>query len=96
METTSVEIPERKKMIRRSKDEWNGILSDYEKSHLTQKEYCAIHDLSPATFYSWYKKRRDGGDFINLEHDLGSDQSSLDWDIELSLGDNVVLRFKQR
>ena len=44
-------------MRRPGPDEWRRLVSEYEQSGLTQKEYCAQHDVSLSTFQYWRYKQ---------------------------------------
>jgi hypothetical protein len=40
-------------------DKWSGIIREWKASTLTQKAYCAEHDLSYSTFCYWSRAVRD-------------------------------------
>lgn len=88
----------RKKYVRRSATQWASLVSEQAESGLSQRRFCERHGLSYASFC--YRKRRLGeerGDsqrgFIELAVDRATDESR--WDVELSLGDGVVLRIRR-
>ncbi len=87
--------------LRRSSEQWQELMSSYEKSGLTQEAFCAKESLSPSTFYTWRKRlccvtvaKPKEPRFVELSTSLPNRESS-DWDIELTLGDNIVLRLRQ-
>ena len=42
-------------------DEWSELISKFEQSELTQKEFAAKHDIHLSTFQYWlYRTRRSG------------------------------------
>lgn len=38
---------------RRSEQQWQAILAEYQQSHLTQKQYCNQHGIANSTFSKW-------------------------------------------
>jgi hypothetical protein len=44
--------------VYRSKAQINELVTAFETSGQTQTQYCHEHDLRPATFSSWLRKRR--------------------------------------
>lgn len=94
--------------IRRSRAEWREFLASYERSGLSQQTFCEQHGLALSTFCKW---RRDLGSaastvpapvFAELEVSSSPEApvdppaDHLGWDIELALGDGVVLRIRSR
>lgn len=89
---------------RLSTDQWQDIMSAYDQSGLTQEAYCARESLAPSTFYAW-RHRLSGTKRIKrpvpvpepgfIELTPPQPQISTDWDIELSLGENIVLRLRR-
>ena len=86
---------------RRSAEQWQDIMEAYEASGLTQESFCARESLAPSTFYTWRQRlrsvkpaKRKEPQFVELAASLPK-QESNDWDIELSLGDNIVLRLRR-
>jgi hypothetical protein len=87
--------------IRRSAEQWQEIMTAYEASGLTQESFCIRESLAPSTFYTW-RQRLGGAKTIKPEKPLFVElsssqpmQESTHWDIELVLGDNIVLRLRQ-
>ena len=50
--------------IRRSREEWNILLSSYDRSGLSQEEFCKQHGLGISTLTSQLSKRRGGTSFV--------------------------------
>ena len=44
--------------VRRSAQEWRAIMSRYERSGQTRKQFCTSEDLAPSTFSLWRRKLR--------------------------------------
>ncbi len=88
---------------RRSRDEWQRLITDQERVPLSQQAYCHEKALALSTFQNW--KRRlaamkqtatDAGDEW-LELPLRPEKSAVaNWDIELDLGNGLCLRLRQR
>ena len=77
----------------RSSDEWAGILADFERSGMSQRSFCESRGLSPKTFSNWRSRLAPGGgkgSFVELAPPAVSG-----WDVELELGDGVVLRVRR-
>ena len=86
--------------IRRNIEQWQEIMSAYEKSGLTQEAFCHRESVAPSTFYNWHKRlsvaiptKPKEPMFIELPAPDFSSKADH-WDIELLLGDNVVLRMR--
>ena len=89
--------------IRRSAEQWQAIMLAYDNSGLTQEDFCIRESLALSTFYKWRNqlagrqpKSKDRKDPMFIA--LGSVQEAekaKHWDIELSLGDGIVLRLSQ-
>ncbi|MCY4462054.1 MAG: hypothetical protein OXC26_16950 [Albidovulum sp.] len=83
----------RRAPVVRSADEWSGIMADFERSGLSQREFCEFRGLSPKSFSNWrFRLRPRGwtGSFVELAPPVSSG-----WDVELDLGDGVVLRVRR-
>ena len=40
---------------RRSQDDWNQLMTEYEAGELTQRQFCERHQLAYSTFCYWRK-----------------------------------------
>ena len=77
----------------RSEAEWTSIIADFERSGLSQREFCESRELSLKTFGNWRRRLCLGGgkgSFVEL-----SPPAVSGWDVELDLGDGVVLRVRR-
>ena len=77
----------------RSEAEWNSIMADFERSGLSRREFCESRGLSLKTFGNWRRRLCLGGgkgSFVELAPPAVSG-----WDVELELGDGVVLRVRR-
>ncbi len=83
---------------RRSRADWEQLLAAYERRTVTRWAFCAEAGVSPSTLDYWRRKLRDEGlataGFIEL---AGSGEAGRSgWEVELTLGDGVVLRLARR
>ena len=87
---------------RYSQDEWSQLMSEYESSELTQRQFCERHQLAYSTFCYWRKRLSAGAVRTELsatsesllELPLLPKRGQSDWRLELELGQGVVLRLK--
>lgn len=87
----------------RRREEWRALLSDYDSSDLSQKAFCELHQLSMSSFYQWKKKltvELPSDNFIDItpqpDENFGepSAQSSSAYQVELELGNGIILRVR--
>lgn len=82
----------------RGEAEWRRLMSDFEGWEGTQASFCESRGVSLKSFQNWRRRlgltprsrvgRSDG--FVEVAVSSGPD-----WDVELSLGDGVVLRVRR-
>jgi transposase-like protein len=81
----------------RSRAQWQRLLAAYDQRTVTRREFCAQAGVSPSTLDYWRRKLRDEGSaragFIEL---AGGEDGRSRWEVELALGDGVVLRLARR
>ena len=85
---------------RRSQDDWNQLMTEYEAGELTQRQFCERHQLAYSTFCYWRKRLSAGA----VRTELSATSESLlelpllpmpgqsGWRLEL--GQGVILRLK--
>jgi hypothetical protein len=93
---------------RRSRAEWQSLIARAERSPLSVRAFCAAQGISTASFYLW--RQRLGEDqeqqapaaarFLDLGElaapaGAGA-QDAGGWELELALGDGLVLRLRRR
>ena len=66
------------------------MVAAYEAGDQTRDMFCASHGISPSSLSYWRGKLREEPGFI----ELAPGQSS-GWEIELVLGEGVVLRLRR-
>ncbi len=96
-----------RKKIRRSAAEWRGIISDYQMSGLTQREYCHHRGVAYSSFTTWLLKLQKLDSalpadkpqpplFVEMTAESPSLKPTTDgWDVELAFANGCVLRLKQ-
>lgn len=81
-----------------SRAQWQRLLAAYDQRTVTRQAFCAQAGVSPSTLGYWRKKLRDEGSvpagFIELAR--GDEGGRSGWEVELALGDGVVLRLGRR
>lgn len=97
----------RKPRIVRSKATWQKIINQYESSSQTQAEFCREQDIAPMSFYKWRQrlsKENQSNHFIDISQSMVSVESidqqpsstveSSPWQVELELGQGIILRVR--
>ena len=86
----------------RGEAEWRALMADFERWDGSQASFCEARGVSRKTFQGWRrrfgltagkprgKRRAKPGDFVEI-----AAASGPGWDVELSLGDGVVLRLRR-
>ena len=79
---------------RRSRAEWGEIIDRFHAGHATAAAFCLAERINPVTFAQWRKKLQGIAEpaprFIEVKPPTAA--TSRRWDLELMLGDGVVLR----
>lgn len=79
----------------RGEAEWRALMADFERWDGSQESLCEARGVSRKTFQGW--RRRLGltagkpGGFV----EIAAAPAGPGWDVELSLGDGVVLRLRR-
>lgn len=86
---------------RRTVEEWTQLMMAYEESGLDQRQFCQQHGLGYSTFGKWKKRlsaatHRPESDLIELMPTETETETSLLWEVELTLGSGMVLRVRRR
>lgn len=84
------------KRIRRSPQQWQGILDRQVASGLSARAFCDTHQFSYPVFCKWRKRlvSNEQPSLIDLSS-LVHAPSVIQWDIELELGDGMTLRLRR-
>ena len=95
--------PTRGRRARRSRDQWRELLERFEHSGQSREDFCREHGLTLSSFAHWRRalgKTAAGGRvveaapvFFELTPQPSGPAGS--WDVELELGDGVVLRLRR-
>lgn len=82
----------------RSRVQWQGLLAAYDQRTVTREAFCEEAGVAPSTLDYWRRKLREEGSapagFIELAG--GGEAGKSGWEVELALGDGVVLRLARR
>lgn len=100
-------IASRKPRIVHSEARWRQLVAQYESGSLTQKIFCQQHQISIGSLHKWRKrfKQIEGmNDFIEISQTIipttpslppDMEQNNSDWQVELELGQGMVLRVRK-
>ena len=97
--------PRAKRQPRRTIQQWQALLTQYEQSGLSQRAFCRESAISYSSFVRWRQRLSSGatgpvdaggdGLFIELMNEAPDAPSTPSWDVELQLGERVFLRLRQ-
>ena len=87
----------------RTRAEWYRIIGDQGESGLSQRAYCEQHGITLSAFYNAKARLGKSGLVPSAEpaflgvvvDDSPPTPHEPSWDVELSLGDGVVLRLRR-
>jgi hypothetical protein len=84
---------------------WQNHIEQWQQSGVSQRVYCQEHNLALNTFGNWKRKLvpvSTSGDesdpFVELSMPSGDPEKTepTDWDIELCLGSDIILRLRRQ
>ena len=92
--------------VRRTRKQWQQIINEYESDNLTQKEFCAKHNLGIVSFNKWFhrlKQQPQDSGFVALSspNAVATKQTPMEpqqtrgLEVRLELGDGLVLHLSQ-
>jgi hypothetical protein len=84
-------------MRRRTTEEWNGIMLEFERSGLSQVTFAERHGFSVATLRYQVARRRERADeqmpgFVEVRTSEGSELNSV---VEVNIGEHIRVRGTQ-
>ena len=94
--TDTVGIQDSPRRVRRSRDEWQGLIDEQAASGQTQTAFCTQRGISVSSFGHWKRRlaeERETPPWIELGSLPAASSSS--WDIALDLGDGLCLRLRR-
>lgn len=90
---------------RKTQAEWQKLVHDFATAGLSVTEFCKSREVSYPSFSKWRAALQDGAkktltpspDFLELSAPCSATNVSLPdhYEIELVLGDNVILRIRR-
>ena len=92
------------KYNRQSESFWQNHMTQWQESGLSQHAYCQEHNLVLNTFGNWKRKlnpapaqKPSPDSFVELSIPALEMENSMSnaWDIELSLGSDIILRLRR-
>ena len=90
----------------RTAREWEAVFAEQASSGLSQKAYCQRHGITLSAFYTARSRLKSKAgslvpspdapaEFIGISVDAMLAPAPPQWDVELSLGEGVVLRIRR-
>lgn len=87
-------------MKRRTSQDWLVLIETWQRSGLTQKEFCAQQSIAYSGFHYWFKKFREdktlsspGSGFIPVKVTSPQSKNSLPVPVELVMPDGRKVNF---
>ena len=98
--------PNKSAQVRRSAEQWRTLMQQFSTSGLTRDRFCKDQGIALSTFDYWRRKLKqqdvpghqvDTPMFVELSSAPASAPASDSppWDVELQLGDAVILRLRR-
>jgi transposase-like protein len=82
----------------RSRADWEQLVAAYERRTVTRRAFCVEASVAPSTLDYWRRKLKNEGSgapgFIELA--AAGEAGRSGWEVELALGDGVVLKLARR
>ena len=101
---SSPQRPNTRKRINRSRSQWKSLLDDFHHSGLTKVAFCKQRGVATSSLNRWQKIliQESGGDFIDVTEPLSVipatppsiQEDDPGWQVELALGNDIVLRIR--
>ena len=83
---------------RRTASEWEELISRFERTGQTRKNFCLSQGVSLSTFDLWRRKLRaravEDNESMFVEVSQVEPNALSSWDVELELGGGVILRVR--
>ena len=101
----SSQNPKPKKRINRSRSQWQSLLDDFHRSGLTKLAFCKQRGVATSSLNRWQRMlegQPESGDFVDVTEPLSlapapaspSRDTNNAWQVELALGNDIVLRIR--
>ena len=98
---SSPQRPKTRQRTNRSRSQWKSLLDDFHRSGLTKVAFCKQRGVATSSLNRWQQifAQESGGDFIDVTEPLSvapsnTHEADLAWQVELALGNNIVLRMR--
>ncbi len=101
----SSQTPKPKKRINRSRSQWQSLLDDFHRSGLTKVAFCKQCGVATSSLNRWQwmlEGQPESGDFVDVTEPLSRAPATPSlrrdpdnaWQVELALGNDIVLRIR--
>ena len=86
---------------RKTRSQWQAIITEFNQSHLPARIFCSDHDLAYGTFAKWRQRfakptqeKTVKGSLIELIQPASRKPEAEYWQVELELGNGMTLRLR--
>ena len=88
---------------RKSREQWKQLIKDSKQSGQSTVAFCEDRNVSYQSFIKWRsifrtEEKQTNNDFLDItptEKNTSPSPTAQGWDIELALGDDIVLRLRK-
>ena len=84
---------------RRTQAQWQQLISSFDSQQQTVLEFCQSHQITAGSFYRWRNRLAENAEhplFIEVQSKTSAQVTPAPaWDLELELGQGMVLRVRQ-
>ena len=89
----------RKSYTQRSTEQWRSLINESKQSPLSDKQFCLKNKIPTSSFYKWrkvFQHKKQPADFIDITASIDPSAKNLEttWQVELELGNGVILRVR--
>ena len=96
-------VPRKGRRARRSHEQWSALLERFEHSGQSREEFCREQGLTLSSFARWRRefgktaagRRAAPASPVFLEVTPQANAPSGSWDVELELGNGMILRLRR-
>ena len=89
---------------RRSRSQWQALIDEFDSVQCSAKQFCDQRDIAYSSFLKWKQRlhapavghKAPEAAFIDLGALTSAQPDSNRWQIELILGEGIVLRLERR
>jgi hypothetical protein len=80
--------------VRRSADEWRDLVSRFDGSGLSLREFCRKEKVNLTSLQRWQKRLAEPGKLAEFIDVTPAHDSESPWAVEIELASGIVLRLR--